>query len=129
MYQVEYDRLVSFTKEYEWIINHLPVIQQNGFSIEQEAIMKISIIDFCSICEQDTKSPAYWNNRQIDNFIENHQNLYQTMKTFRDSYLAHIDHSKIKEERIRQTLQNLNYIFSNDLYNFYLLCKNLIKSA
>lgn len=129
MYQVEYDRLVSFIREYEWIRNHLPIVQQKGFSIVQEAIMKISIIDFCSICEQYTKSSAYWNNQQIDNFIKNHEDLYKTMKIFRDSYLAHIDHSKNKEEQIMCSLQNLDYIFSNDLHDFYLLCKKLVKSA
>lgn len=131
MYQVERDRLASFVKEYEWILQHPLVNSQKEASVEQEAIMYMSIINLCAICEQNRKSSAYWNNAEIDNFIQNHTYLYQKMKLFRDSYIAHLDHSGAKEEQMVLTLQSMStdLEFSKALLDFYLLCKKLVKSA
>lgn len=133
MYDVEIDRLKQFIEEYEEI-QKTPVIKAK-LNIVEKSLVAMTVIDFCCICEQDgvdksgkrRKNIAAWHNKKIDEFVCANGKLYNTMKTLRDSFVAHIDHTATREEKVDKILKSFGLLRAIEIQKFYSLCKRLLK--
>ena len=128
MEDYEIDRLRSVVERYENVQKRGFVVKRNLTIDEKDAIAML-IIDFCCITSQNLKDGSYWRNADIDKFVETHSALHTQLKTIRDNFIAHLDHSKSKLERVILQSKMGGISASRDLNEFYILCKQLIASG
>ena len=130
LYVCEKEILNQFIDNYDYILKRSKSIgTKNYFTLNDKNALSMIVIQFCLICEQKRKQNGYahWGYREIDNFVAENHGFYNDVKTFRDSYLCHLDHSAEKEQEILDVCDKYKSVFCDSrMHIFYDLVKNLL---
>nr|DAI49913.1 MAG TPA: hypothetical protein [Caudoviricetes sp.] len=125
MEEYKIDRLQCFIARYEELQKH-GIVAKRDLTIEEKDMVAMLIIDFCCITSQNLNDGSYWRNADIDKFVETHSALHTQLKTIRDNFIAHLDHSKYKQEKVYIQSKARMVSSSYELKEFYIFCKQLV---